>query len=900
VDADVTSGFVTFSVSGADLGADGVKSLTARLTDRNSVGPESLPLAFTQDTTPPSPPTMSLAADTGSSSTDGITNNRTVNVGGLEPNATWQFLTDGGTTWTNGTASSFQLPDGVYAAGNVKVRQIDLAGNPGTPASFPTDLTVDTTSPSVTIATNKTSLRIGETATITFSLNESSSNFTDNDVTVTGGTLSALTGSGNSYTAIFTPFANSTAPGTVTVAQGTFTDTAGNGNTAGSLSPAIAIDTAAPTVLSITSGKAALRSGETTTITFMLTEPVIGFSKDDVIAVGGTISDITGSGTSFSATFTPDSGFTGNGSVLIPAGRFTDLVGNPNPAFGPITLFAIDTTAPAVVAIASNTPALKSGETAVITLTLSEPVTGFTPDDLVATGGTVSGLIGSGTTYSAVFTPAAGFSGAGTIAVRAAGFTDLAGNANLAIGPVTLFSIDTVAPSVVSISSNKSSLRTGETATITFTLSEASSNFTRDDVTVTGGTLSPLAGSGNSYTAIFTPFANSTAPGTVFVAIGTFTDGAGNGNTAGALSPPIAIDTVAPGILAITSDKSLLKSGDNATITFTLSEPSTTFTAADVAVTGGTLSPLSGSGAAYTATFIPTPNSTAPGTVAVAAGTFTDAAGNPNTGGALPAAIAIDTVAPTIVAVTAAPVGVVRAGDTVTITATVSEPVQAGSSVTVTLDTGNVITLVAAVAGTALSGSFAVQPGQSSSGLKATAIVLTANGTRDLAGNVLSSTNVPEQGLNTNIVTVDGAVKLITPGGFSSNAAVIADRRVAATTIPITFSSPVSGFSLSSVRLLLNGRSVSLRGARVTGSGANYVITIPTRATNAKGIYTLQILAGQIAATANGALMTEDQAIYWGKGRSVGMTSTALKASTFAAAAKPAPKPRAAAFRRIR
>jgi hypothetical protein len=420
---------------------------------------------------------------------------------------------------------------------------------------------------------------------------------------------------------------------------------------------------------------------------------------------------------------------------------------------------------------------------------------------------------------------------------------------------------------------------------------------------VAGGTLSPLSGSGNSYSATFTPFANSTAPGTVFVAIGVFTDGAGNGNTAGALSPPIAIDTVAPGVVAITSDKALLKSGETATVTFTLSEASTTFTATDVTVTGGTLSPLTGSGATYTATFTPTPNSTAPGTFAVAAGTFTDAAGNANISSALTTPISIDTVAPTIVAVMATPAGTVRAGDFVTITATVSEPVQAGSSVIVTLDTGNVVTLVAAGAGTTLTGSFNIQPGQSSNGLRAIAIGLTANGTRDLAGNPLVSTNVPEQVANTNTVAVDGVVKLVTPGGFSGNAAIIADRRVAVTAIPITFSSPVSGFNLSSVRLLLNGRSVSLRGARVTGSGANYVLTIPTRATNAKGIYTLQVLAGQIAATANGALMTEDQAIYWGKGRSVGIAPVA-KAAAFAAGAKsapkPAPAPRAAAFRRIR
>ena len=101
---------------------------------------------------------------------------------------------------------------------------------------------------------------------------------------------------------------------------------------------------------------------------------------------------------------------------------------------------------------------------------------------------------------------------------------------------------------------------------------------------------------------------------------------------------------------------------------------------------------------------------------------------------------------------------------------------------------------------------------------------------------------------------------------------------------------------------MVNGRSVSLRGATLRGSGANYTLVLPAKTTNLNGIYTLEV-GGQgpvIRAIANGAELTTPSSIYWGKGRSVGMTSTALKASTFAAAAKPAPKPRAAAFRRIR
>ena len=59
------------------------------------------------------------------------------------------------------------------------------------------------------------------------------------------GQLTGLTGSGSSYTATFTPPANSTTTETISVAENVFTDSDGNGNTAAT--PAsILVDTVAP------------------------------------------------------------------------------------------------------------------------------------------------------------------------------------------------------------------------------------------------------------------------------------------------------------------------------------------------------------------------------------------------------------------------------------------------------------------------------------------------------------------------------------------------------------------------------------------------------------------------------------------------------------------------------
>jgi VCBS repeat-containing protein len=85
----------------------------------------------------------------------------------------------------------------------------------------------------------------------------------------------------------------------------------------------------------------------------------------------------------------------------------------------------------------------------------------------------------------------------------------------------------------IAISSDKKSLKAGDSAIFTFTLTEPSTNFIVSDVTVTGGTLSNFMGSGTSYTALFTPPPNSVIDGIVSIASGVFTDATGKPNADG-------------------------------------------------------------------------------------------------------------------------------------------------------------------------------------------------------------------------------------------------------------------------------------------------------------------------------------------------------------------------------
>ena len=195
---------------------------------------------------------------------------------------------------------------------------------------------------------------------------------------------------------------------------------------------------------------------------------------------------------------------------------------------------------------------------------------------------------------------------------------------------------DTTAPTIA-VRVNTSSLAANGTATVTFTLSEASNNFTLADVTATDGVLSNFSGSGTVYTAIFT--ANSgVSAAHVSVASGTFSDAAGNVNTDGADANNTVTFTVAsvdttPPSVAVVAGNTNLGVGSTVTLTFTLSEASTNFTASDVNVVGGVLSNFSGGGTHYTATFTPT-TGVSSASVSVLSGVFSDAIGNVNNDGA--------------------------------------------------------------------------------------------------------------------------------------------------------------------------------------------------------------------------------------------------------------------------
>ncbi|MFT5327568.1 MAG: Ca2+-binding RTX toxin-like protein [Planctomycetaceae bacterium] len=186
----------------------------------------------------------------------------------------------------------------------------------------------DTTSPTVNVALDDSSLKIGETATVTFTFDETSVGFAADDVTAQNGALTAFTATGDPlvFTATFTPTA-SIEDSTNVISVGTgYTDAAGNAGTAG-VSANYTIDTLAPTVTITPNGT--VTSDSPIVFTFQFSEAVSGFVAGDVSLTNGSAGTFTPvDGDTFTQEVTPTS--TGAVTVNVAAAVAQDAAGNSN------------------------------------------------------------------------------------------------------------------------------------------------------------------------------------------------------------------------------------------------------------------------------------------------------------------------------------------------------------------------------------------------------------------------------------------------------------------------------------------------------------------------------------------------------------------------------------------
>lgn len=360
-----------WSITSSALGS-GTHTLTAKATDEaGNTSAASAGLALSIDTTAPAVPgTPDLAAgnDSGTSNSDNITNATTPTfTGTAADNATVTlFDTDGttvlGTTTADGSGS-WSITSATLSQGShtLTTKAADAAGNVSA-ASAGLDMTVDTTAPTVVITSDVSMLKAGQTAAITFTFSEDpGASFTwdglAGDVTVSGGVLGAISGTGLTRTATFTPTAGTEAgSASITVAAGSYADAAGNSGGAG-VTPALTVDSLAPAAPSAPDLASVSDSGTSsvdnitraTAPTFTGTTEanitVTLFDTDGATVLGTTTADGAGNWSITSDTLS-------EGTHTLTAAA-TDAAGNVSVASSGLDL-TIDTTAPTFASATVN------------------------------------------------------------------------------------------------------------------------------------------------------------------------------------------------------------------------------------------------------------------------------------------------------------------------------------------------------------------------------------------------------------------------------------------------------------------------------------------------------------------------------------------------------------------
>ncbi|WP_316817174.1 Ig-like domain-containing protein, partial [Pedobacter nyackensis] len=275
----------------------------------------------------------------------------------------------------------------------------DLAGNTGTGNTNSNNYAIDTNRPTATIVVADNALSIGETPTVTITFSEAVTGFTNDDLTVANGTLSAVssTDGGITWKATLTPATEITDPTNLITLDNTgVTDLAGNAGTGITNSNNYAIETNAPntpTGLAATPGdteivlnwtantetdltKYRILAGTSAAPTTILTELAAGtttyrntglnngttyYYRIQAIDQAGNISTAS---TDISAVPKANQTITFNAITVKTYGEATFTLGNANSSTGlAVTYTAAD---PSVVSISGNNATiLKAGNTMV-------------------------------------------------------------------------------------------------------------------------------------------------------------------------------------------------------------------------------------------------------------------------------------------------------------------------------------------------------------------------------------------------------------------------------------------------------------------------------------------------------------------------------------------------------
>ena len=509
----IATGGVWSITPGSAMSA-GVHTVRAKATDAaGNTSAASATLSITIDTTAPTITFsgLALSADTGASGSDFITQTAAQTITATLSSApagtdiVYGSL-DNGVTWTNitnkvsGTTLSW---NGVTLTGSdtLKLKVTDAAGNDG--AVSGQTYVLDTTAPSVTVATAAFSADTGTSSTdfITKTAAQTISGTLSANLS-SGETVDVSLDNGSTWTAAAATVGQNTwsLSGQTLTASNTLkvrvTDTAGNNGTA--LSQAYVLDTTAPTTtVSTVSFSADTGTSSTDFITKTAAQTISGTLSANVVAGEVVYVSLDNGSTWTAATTSVGSNswslagqtLTGSNTLKI---KVSDAAGNDGTVSS--QAYVLDTTAPTAPSapdmtngtdsgtsdtdnITSNTTPIFSG-----TATANSTVTLYDTDGTTLLGTTTSDGSGNWSITSSTLS-----SGTHTITAKV---TDTAGNESIASAGLTI-TVDTAAPSAIALSSNTlSNTASANTAVGTLSSTDATvgDTFTYALVAGTGST----------------------------------------------------------------------------------------------------------------------------------------------------------------------------------------------------------------------------------------------------------------------------------------------------------------------------------------------------------------------------------------------------------------------------
>ena len=665
----------------------------------------------------------------------------------------------------------------------------DLVGNTNT-ASTEHTVHVDTVRPTVVISDPpEAEKNVAFDITITFS--EAVNDFAVDDIIRTGPATASLK-SGNDgdsvYEITITP--NPTSEGDVTfqVPADAATDFAQNPNEASTETDPVHIDTRPPTVEIMDVPD--IEKNEAFDVTITFSEPVNGFAVGDITLTGpATVNLTSGSdGDSvYEAKITPNPTSEDDVEFYVSANAVRDLALNANDEPSNHPTVRVDTIPPTVEAI-TGIPTIKKNVPFDITITFSEPVNDFAADDIILTGPATASLK-SGTdgdsVYEITITPNPTSEGDVTFQVPADAATDLAQNPNEASTQTDPVYIDTIPPTVEI--TGAPDIEKNEAFDVTITFSEPVNGFVAGDIELTGpATLTLKEGNdGDSiYKVAITPNPSSEGDVIFHVPAAAVQDFALNDNTASD-SHTVPIDTRPPTV-EITGVPDIEKN-EAFDITITFSEPVNGFAVGDITLIGpATVNVTSGSDgdSVYKAKITPNPTSEDDVEFYVSANAVRDLALNANDEPSNRPKVHVDTIPPTVEAITGVPT--IEKNVPFDITITFSEPINDFVAGDITLTGPATASVKSGTDGDSVY-KVAITPNSTSEG--DVTFQVPADAAIDFAqnGNKASTKTDP-----VHIDTIPPTVEITGVPDIEKNEAF---------DITITFSEPVNGFQASGIRL---------------------------------------------------------------------------------------------------